>query len=59
MFLDSLKTDIQAEKLSDNEPGKESDDMKEWDSVMIWLFNKSLSYLLILSYLEGHSLSGR
>ena len=32
MFLDSLKTDIQTEKLSDNEPGKESDDMKEWDS---------------------------
>ena len=27
--------------------------------VMIWLFNKSLSYLLILSYLEGHILSGR
>ena len=22
---------------------------KEWDSVMIWLFNKSLSYLLIIS----------
>ena len=28
-------------------------------SVMIWLFNKSLSYLSILSYLEGHILSGR
>ena len=27
--------------------------------VMIWLFNKLLSYLLILSYLEGHILSGR
>ena len=49
MFLDSLKTDIQAEELSDNEPGKESDDMEEWDSNEQdkWLESAGLQVLMI------------
>lgn len=32
MFLDSLKSNLQAEDLSDNESVKDGDDMEEWDS---------------------------
>ena len=54
-FNEALKGNTKVKKVDGNSV------VKMWvgNGVMIWLFNKSLSYLSILSYLEGHILSGR